>query len=157
MPEPIQAVATITVTADPTRTRAAALALDPVKIVHPKGLIPGVKTLTGQIGPWSAAGQTRKLTLTDGSTAVETLLALGPNGYRYRISDFSGLFKLIVKEANARFSVTPRGDGSVLTWSYEFTPKGALAAAILSFLIDSQWNGFMDAALERLKVDIERT
>jgi hypothetical protein len=157
MSEPIQAVASITIAADPARTRAAALALDPVKIVHPKGLIPGVNTLAGQIGPWSAAGQTRKLTLTDGSTAVETLLALDPDGYRYRISDFSGLFKFIVKDANARFSVAPRGEGSVLTWSYEFTPKGALASAILSFLVDSQWNGFMDAALERLKDDIERT
>ena len=156
MPEPIQAVASISVAADQAKTRAAALALDPVKIVHAKGLIPGVRSLAGQTGPWSAAGQSRTLTLTDGSTAAETLIALEPDGYRYRISDFTGLFKLIVKEANARFSVAPRGDASILTWTYEFVPKGGLAAAILSFLVDSQWNGFMDAALERLKDEIER-
>ncbi len=157
MQEPIQAAASIAVVADPATTLAAALALEPVRIVQARGLIPGVKSLAGQTGAWSAAGQTRRLTLTDGSTAVETLIALESDGYRYRISDFSGLFNLIVKEANARFSVAPHGEGSLLTWTYEFMPKGGLAAAILSFLVDSQWNGFMDAALERLKGDIERT
>jgi hypothetical protein len=156
MLEPIQAVASISIAADKAKTCAAALALDPVKIVRAKGLIPGVKSLAGQLGPWSEAGQTRRLTLTDGSTAVETLMALEPDGYSYRISELTGPFRLIVKEANARFSVSARGDVSILTWTYEFMPKGGVAAAALSFLVDSQWNGFMDAALERLKDDIER-
>lgn len=156
MPEPIQAAASIAVAADAGKTRAAALALDPAKIVQKRGVIPGVTSVSGQTGPWSAAGQKRTLTLSDGSTVVESLLALEPDGYRYRISDFSGPFRFIVREAHARFAVAPRGEGSVLTWTYDFTPKGSLAAAILSFLVDSQWNDFMDAALERLKEDIER-
>lgn len=156
MQEPIKAAASIAIAADPAKTRAAALALDPAKIVRKRGLIPGVRAVAGRTAAWSETGQTRTLTLSDGSTAVEKLVALDPDGYRYRITDFSGPFRFIVKEANARFAVAPRGDGSMLTWTYEFTPKGSLAAAILSFLVDSQWNGFMDAALQRLKEDIER-
>jgi hypothetical protein len=156
MQKPIAAAASIAVDAAPATTRAAALALDPVKIVQPRGLIPGVRALAGQTAPWTTAGQTRTLTLSDGSTVVETLAALEADGYRYRVSDFSGPFRFLVKEAHARFAVAPRGEGSTLTWTYAFTPKGGLAAAILSFLVDSQWNGFMDATLRRLKDDIER-
>lgn len=156
MPDPILASASIGINASPEKTLAAALALDPARIVARRGLIPGVKSVSGQTGPWSAPGQTRLLTLTDGSRAEETLTALEPNGYRYRIGTFTGPFALIVKEANARFEVAPRGEGSALVWTYEFQPKGGLSAAILSFLVDSQWNAFMDAALERLKADIER-
>jgi carbon monoxide dehydrogenase subunit G len=156
MPEPIAAVASISVNASPQKTRAAALALDPVKTVRARGLIPGVKAVSGQTGAWSAQGQTRTLTLTDGATAEETLVALEPGGYRYRIAKFTGPFARLVKEAQARFEVAPRGDGSNLTWTYEFHARGALSAAILSFLVDSQWNAYMDAALERLKDEIER-
>ena len=156
MPDPIAAAASINVNASPERTFAAALAMDPVQIVRARGLIPGVRSVSGQTGPWSAPGQTRTLTLTDGATAEETLIAVEPAGYRYRVGKFTGLFSRIVKEAAARFEVTPRSEGSVLTWTYEFQPKGGLSAAILSFLVDSQWNSYMDAALERLKDDIER-
>jgi hypothetical protein len=156
MPEPIAAVASISVNASPEKSRAAALALDPVKVVRARGLIPGVKAVSGQTGAWSAQGQTRTLTLTDGATAEETLVALEPGGYRYRIGNFTGPFARLVKEAHARFETAPRGDGSILTWTYEFHAKGGLSAAILSFLVDSQWNAYMDAALARLKDGIER-
>jgi len=156
MPKPIAAVASITMNASPAAVFAAVLALDPVTVVKAKGLIPGVKSVSGQTGGWSAAGQTRTLTLSDGAAAQETLIALEPQGYRYRVSGFTGLFSRLVREANARFDVTPRGEGSMLTWAYEFTPKGPLAGVILSFLVDSQWNAYMDAALEHLKGEIER-
>jgi carbon monoxide dehydrogenase subunit G len=156
MPSPIPAAASIAVNASPAKTLAAVLALDPARIVAKRGLIPGVKSVTGQTAAWSAPEQTRQLTLTDGARARETLIALEPAGYRYRVGDFTGPFAHLVKEANARFDVSPRGDGSTLTWTYEFTPKGGLSAAILSFLVDNQWNSFMDAALARLKDDIER-
>ncbi len=156
MQKPVAAAASIAINADPARVRAAALALDPTKIVQAKGLLPGVRGVAGQTGTWSAPGEKRMLTLTDGSTLVETLVAIEPDGYRYRGSEYSGVFRFLVKEANARFAVAPRGDGATLTWTYEFTPHGGLSAAILSFLVDSQWNAFMDATLERLKTEIER-
>jgi hypothetical protein len=156
MPGPIAATASIAVNAPPAKTLAAALALDPAKIVRPRGLVPGVKAVAGQIGAWSAPGQARTLTLSDGATIEETLTALEPCGYRYRIANFTGLFSRLVRHANARFEIVPRGAGSVLSWTYEFQPRGAISAAILSFLVDSQWNAFMDAALLRLKDDAEQ-
>ncbi len=156
MINPITATASISVNASPEKTRAAALALDPVALVRARGLIPGVKAVSGQTSAWTAPGQSRTLTLTDGATVRETLVALDSGGYRYRVDGFTGAFSHIVREANARFDVSPRGEGSTLTWTYEFQPKGGLSAAILSFLVDSQWNAFMDAALVRLKDAIER-
>ncbi len=156
MSKSIAAAASVAVNAAPAKTFAAALALDPVRIVQPKGMIPGVASVAGQSGPWSMEGQTRTMTLTDKGSVEETLIEIEPLGYRYRIGNFTGPFRMLVREARARFYVQPRGEGSLLTWTYEFEPKGAIAATILSFLVDSQWNAFMDATLQRLKDEIER-
>ncbi len=156
MARPVAAAASIDINASPERTRAASLALDPVRIVRAQGLLPGVRAVSGQRDAWSAEGQMRVLTLTDGATAEETLLALEPGGYRYRIAGFTGPFARLASHAEARFEAAPRGEGTRLSWTYEFHPKGAVSAAILSFLVDGWWNAFMEAALTRLKDEIER-
>lgn len=155
MPDPVVSNSSIFIKAPVEKTFAMALGFDAPAIVRPKGLLPGVKSVAGTIGAWSKAGETRSLSLTDGSSVEETLIEVGPASYKYRVANFSGPFKYLVKEANASFAVEPRQNGSALTWSYEFTPISAMAAPIVSFIASSLWPGWMDAALERLKEAIE--
>lgn len=155
MPDPIVADTSIFIKAPVDKTFALALGFDAPAIVRPQGLLPGVKSVAGTTGAWSKAGQKRTLTLTDGSSVEETLVEVGPASYKYRVANFSGPFKFLVKEANAAFAVEPRQNGSTLIWTYEFTPSSALAAPIVSVIASSFWTGWMDAALERLKDALE--
>ena len=155
MPDPVVADASIFIKAPADKTFALALGFDAPAIVRPQGLLPGVRSVAGTIGAWSKAGQQRTLTLTDGSSVEETLIEVGPASYRYRVANFSGPFKFLVKEANAAFAVEPRQNGSTLIWTYEFAPTSALAAPIVSLIASSFWTGWMDAALERLKDALE--
>lgn len=155
MPNPVVSDSSIFIKAPVEKTFAMALGFDAPAIVRPKGLLPGVKSVAGTIGAWSKVGETRRLSLTDGSSVEETLVEIGPSSYKYRVGEFSGPFKYLVKEANASFAVEQRQNGSALTWSYKFTPTSAMAAAVVSFIASSLWTGWMDAALERLKAAIE--
>jgi hypothetical protein len=155
MPEPIVAAASIFVNASPEITLGKALGFDVPSVVQKRGLLPGVRSVSGATGAWAKAGEKRQLTLTDGSRVEETLVEISPAGYAYRVTNFTGPFKFLVKEANASFAVEPRRDGAMLTWTYEFLPSSAIASPIISFLVDTGWNDWMDAALERLKDAIE--
>jgi hypothetical protein len=134
---------------------AFALGFDVPAIVQKRGMLPGVKSLSGATSAWSTAGQKRKLILTDGSTAEETLIEIGPSSYKYRVGGLTGPFKFLVKEMNASFEVEPRKDGSFMTWTYAFTPTSPLAGPIVSFIADALWPQWMDAALERMKDALE--
>lgn len=151
----IESQSSIFIKAPVEKAFAFALGFDVPSIVHKHGPLPGVKSVSGTTGAWSNAGQKRKLTLTDGSGVEETLLDVGPNSYKYRVAGLTGPFKFLVKEMNASFEVEPRKDGSMLTWTYAFTPTSPLAGPILSFIADSLWPQWMDAALERMKNALE--
>ncbi len=155
MPDPIVSDSSIFIKAPVDKTFALALGFDVPAIIKRQGLLPGVKSVAGTAGAWSQAGQKRILTLTDGSNVEETLIEVAPSSYKYRVANFSGPFKFLVKEANAAFAAEPRQNGSTLIWTYEFTPTSALAAPIVSVIASSLWTGWMDAALERLKDVLE--
>ncbi|NWG93073.1 MAG: SRPBCC family protein [Parvularculaceae bacterium] len=151
----IETQSSIFVRAPVEKAFAFALGFDAPSIVRKRGPLPGVKSVSGTTGAWSSAGQKRKLTLTDGSGVEETLIEVGPSSYKYRVGALTGPFKFLVKEMNASFEVEPRKDGSMLTWTYAFTPASPLAAPVVSFIADALWPQWMDAALERMKDALE--
>jgi hypothetical protein len=155
MPEPITTTASIFVRRAPEKVLERAMDFDAPSVVRKRGLLPGVRSVSGATGAWTNVGQKRQLVLTDGSRVEETLVDITPSSYAYRVADFTGPIRLLVREAKASFAVEPRRDGSMLTWTYEFKPKSALAAPIISFLVDTAYNAWMDAGLERLKDAIE--
>ncbi len=150
----ICADASIFISAPVEKTFATARSFDAPRIVRRKGLLPGVRSVDGP-DRWGDVGDRRRLTLTDGSGVEETLLDLGAQSYRYRVSGFSGPFRFLVKEAQASFVVERQGEGSILRWSYEFAPTSPFAAPVVSFIAGAPWIQWMDAALERIKDEAE--
>jgi hypothetical protein len=155
MTSPVVSDSSIFINAPVEKTFAAALGLDAPAIIRPHRILPGVKAVAGDAAGWAKAGDRRRLTLTNGSNVEETLTEVGSTSYKYRVTGFSGPFGFLVKEANAAFEVAPRKTGSMLSWTYEFTPASPLAAPFVDMIASSLWTEWMDAALDRLKEAIE--
>jgi hypothetical protein len=96
------------------------------------GPIPPVARSEGQDGAWSTVGQTRTVVLADGTSNVETLVALErPREYRYRLSGFTGPMKLLVAGVDGRFSFAPDGTGTRVTWSWSIRATSPVARGLL--------------------------
>lgn len=92
------------------------------------GLIPAVRRSEGQQGAWGRVGQTRTVVLADGSRNLETLVAVAPPAdYRYRLTDFTGPMKLLVRTVEGRFAFEPHGAESRATWTWELHATHPLA------------------------------
>lgn len=100
------------------------------------GLLPAITGATGQDGGWGTVGQTRTIEMSDGTRALETLVAADrPSDYRYRISDVRGLLmKPLVAGIDGRFAFEPTGEGTKVTWSWEMRATNAVTRQLLPAL-----------------------
>jgi len=155
-PEPVSATRAILVDAPLPRAFEAAVTIDPVRLMRPRGLLPGVAGADG-VAAWTRTQDERFLVLTDGSTVTESLIDLYPDDhFAYRVSDFTGPFGALVAEARSDWRFLEDGaDRTKIEWTYAFTPKSGLVRGLLGLIIRGLWGGHMQAGLERLKDDIE--
>jgi hypothetical protein len=151
----IRTVQSIDIAAEPGVVFAAACAIDAPSVIRKSVALPGVAAVAGHSAPWTAPGQRRVLTLTDGASVAETLLAISADSYDYRVAEFTGPFAALVSEAHGRFWTEPSGAGATLYWSYAFQPASSAAAPLVRFIAGALWPGYMQAALKRIKAGIE--
>jgi hypothetical protein len=107
---------------------------DATKFYPKSGVLPAVVEVRDQTGGWDAAGQTRTLVLSDGGSLTETLRSADEPLFAYDLTDFTGLFGLIVDHARSEWRVVADGSGSSIAWTYAFTSKrgwGWVVGAIL--------------------------
>jgi len=106
-----------------------------------KGLLPGVKSISGQKGKWNAVGDSRRVHMTDGSSAMETLTAYDENdGLAYRIDDFKGPMKFLVSHTHGEWRFTPASDKKThVSWTFTFHPRSALTAPVVRFIAQRLW------------------
>ena len=96
------------------------------------GPIPPIRECTGQEGVWGTVGQTRTVVLSDGSRNLETLVATDrPGSYRYRLSDFSGGMKALVRSIDGEFAFAAEGDGTRVTWTWQMHPATPVSRLLL--------------------------
>ena len=100
------------------------------------GLIPAITGCTGQDGPWGTVGQTRTIEMSDGTRALETLVAADrPTDYRYRISDVRGLMmRPLVAGIDGRFAFEPTESGTRVTWSWDMRATNPVTRLLLPAL-----------------------
>lgn len=100
---------------------------------HRAGIIPQVKEVTGQVGPWATVGQTRSVITADGHSNTETLVTYDRAGgnYQYRLSDLTGPLKMVVARVDGRFTYVPEGAGTRVTWSWTLHPTNGVTRAFL--------------------------
>jgi len=111
------------------------------------GPIPPIRECRDQEGAWGEPGQTRTIVLDDGSRNLETLVAADrPGSYRYRLSDFTGAFKLLVRSVDGEFAFRPdRADRqrTRVTWTWQLHPTNP-ATRLLLPLLGIFWRGYAE-------------
>jgi len=156
---------TVTASASTARVVAAALErtwrvatpLTPVGFYPRAGVIPAVVAVHDQTGPWDAVGRTRRLELSDGSSVVESLVRVEPDGvFVYELSRFTGLLGRLVTGGRAdwSYSSTPNGRTRV-DWTYSFFARpgrGLIVRGIVRFA----WAPYMRLVLVGIAREVER-
>ncbi|MBF4600639.1 SRPBCC family protein [Frigoribacterium sp. VKM Ac-1396] len=156
---------TVTASASTARVVAAALErtwrvatpLTPVGFYPRAGVIPAVVAVHDQTGPWDAVGRTRRLELSDGSSVVESLVRVEPDGvFVYELSRFTGLLGRLVTGGRAdwSYSSTPNGRTRV-DWTYSFFARpgrGLIVRGIVRFA----WAPYMRRVLVGIAREVER-
>ncbi|NYI79259.1 SRPBCC family protein [Nocardioides panzhihuensis] len=110
-----------------------------------------ITEIRDQTGAWDTAGQTRTIVLADGATMQETLTAIdAPSSFSYEITPLSGPLKLLVGHVVGRWSFSPAGTGTRVTWSWDVTPTSA-AASVAMPVFGWMWKGYARQSLEALE------
>lgn len=129
------------------------LSVDLDKIMPGFGLIPGVVAVEDQTGPMYVPGSSRRLRLTDGTTAMEQATSCEPpREVRYRLYELTNLFRHLVAEAHAAIWFREvQEDRTRVEWQYSFYGRSLVSTLLLGLIIPLQYKGFMQSALDRSK------
>jgi len=122
------------------------------------GPLPAVSGVQNQTGGWNEAGQTRTVTLSDGSTARELLTKYNhPHYFSYTVSDFSGVLRFLTVSANGEwwFETNPSSGATYVKWSYTFNSRSLFVSPVLWFITSFIWRGYMNKAIKLCKSYIE--
>lgn len=109
---------------------------DAARFYPRSGLLPAVVAVRDQTGGWDAAGQTRTLELSDGSSLTETLRSAEYPVFAYDLTEFTKLFGVLVAHGHSEWLVAPEEGGSSISWTYSFTSRpgwGLVVAAVVRF------------------------
>lgn len=141
---PLEATWDISVPIDPTR-------------FYPKfGPLPAVIEVRDQTGGWDAAGQTRKLMLSDGGSVIEHTVTMERLSlFVYELSDFQKLFGKLVSGARAEWEYLAVSGGTRIRWTYTFFPFPR-AGWIVGAIVRLFWAPYMRRVLPGIIREVER-
>jgi hypothetical protein len=119
---------------------------------HRHLVMPPIARVSGQQGVWGeSVGQTRTIHLADGGSVKETLVESDrPTRSSYTITELQGPLKLLVSQAEGRWTFTPSGGGTVVTWAWTLHPTNAVTARLLP-VIGVFWRGYARKALAEVE------
>ena len=121
------------------------------------GPLPAVTGVRNQTGPWDAAGQTRTVELSDGSSAQELLTGYEhPSHFSYTVSGFTGTLRFLTSRAHGEWWFNSVGSGRThITWRYTFDARSVFLVPVLLFITKVLWRGYMRKALWLTQVQVE--
>jgi Polyketide cyclase / dehydrase and lipid transport len=126
----------------------------PVICSHWYGPIPPIKQVRDQTGGWDAAGQTRTIMMVGGGSAHEELTSVDPpRSFDYTLSDIKGPLAPLVSLVEGKWSFTPAGTGTNVTWRWTIHPRSVLAAPVLP-VFGRLWKGYARRVLEELSAQL---
>lgn len=147
-----------TVEASREKTFLHIVPIDLTSIFTGYGPLPSVTKTLNQTGPWDAAGRTRNVVFSDGSTARETLTSYEyPSRFAYRITELTGVLRLLASEARGEwwFEEVPGRSATSVRWRYEFISRSVMLKPLVSLFTRSLWRGYMVKALRLSKAQVE--
>src|SRR6185312_8872111 len=114
------------------------------------GLFPPIKEVREQSGDWDAPGQTRVIAMVGGGSLREQLTSVDPpQWFAYTLSGITGPMAPLVSTIDGKWSFTPAGTGTNVTWQWTIHAKSDLAAHLLPVL-GKMWKGYARVTLEKL-------
>ena len=126
------------------------------KFLKRYGPIHAVQRAEMHKGPWSIPGAYRTLYFETGDTLREDLLIFQPFTYfAYSISEFSNSTKYLTDIAYGQFAFEPRGDKTLVAWTYSFKPKNFFTSVLISIFMSLYFKKYMEQGLKISKKDIE--
>jgi len=142
--------------ADPARTFDVLTPSDPARFYPRFRVIPAVVSVSGQTGAWDAAGQTRTLHLSDGSSVLETTTDVErPGFFAYELTDFTKVFGPLVHHARAKWRFEPAEGGTRITWSYTFFGRRG-RGWIVALIVRAAWAAYMRRVIVGLVDEVRR-
>jgi hypothetical protein len=122
------------------------------------GPLPAVTETRDQSGHWDAAGRSRTVVFSDGSSAQESLTAYQhPGRFTYRITGFTGVLRFFASEARGEwtFERVPDSNATKVRWSYEFVSRTKYLEPLVGLFTQKLWLGYMRKALGLSKAQVE--
>jgi Polyketide cyclase / dehydrase and lipid transport len=114
------------------------------------GFFPGVRGVRDQTAAWDRVGTTRRLDLTDGSSAVEKLTEYDPGrSFAYEVTNITSVLGRLVFGVRGEWTFTTDGPGTVIRWTYEFKPRPGMLVPV-RFGLAAPWRAYMNAGLGRV-------
>lgn len=152
------ATVTTTIKASGEKTFLHIVPIDLASIFTGYGPLPSIRETLKETGPWDAAGQSRTVVFSDGSSASETLTSYEyPSRFAYRITDFTGVLRFLAIEARGEwwFESVAGGNATSVRWRYEFISRSAILKPLVSLFTRSLWRGYMGKALRLSRAQVE--
>lgn len=114
------------------------------------GVIPPVREVRDQSGPWSSPGETRTIALGDGTRLRQELVRVDPHtAIDYRLTDVRGPMRTLVAGVDGRWRFAPDADGTRVTWTWTFRPTSTVTGRLMPVLARS-WRGYARRGLDLL-------
>lgn len=118
------------------------------------GVIPPIREVRDQTGAWDAPGQTRTILMVGGGRVREQLTAVDPpHSFAYTLSQLTGPLSALVSSIDGKWSFTPAGTGTRVSWQWTLHPKSATAASLLP-VFAKMWKGYARVVLEKLSAEL---
>jgi hypothetical protein len=124
----------------------------PAIFKHRHGIMPPISRISEQEGVWGGTvGQTRRIHLSDGGSLTETLVESDrPSRSSYTITDIAGPMRLLVSQAEGRWTFVPAGGGTNVTWAWTLHPTNAVTERLLP-VVGRFWHGYARKALAEIE------
>jgi hypothetical protein len=132
--------------------------IDLTSIFTGYGPLPSVAETRNQTGPWDAAGRSRTVVFSDGSSATERLTGYeDARGFSYKITGFTGVLRHLASEARGQwwFESAPDNQATSVVWRYEFVSRSAWLKPLVGLFTKRLWRGYMQRALTLSKAQVE--
>lgn len=133
---------------------ARILAADTRRLFTGHGLVAAITAVDQQTGSWDAAGRSRRVTMSDGSSHVEELVYVDPpRAFGFELRDAGGPLGWLTHGAHGHWRFDETGpDTSAVHWRYVFRARESVPYPVGWLLLRVLWVSYMRAALHRALV-----
>ncbi len=110
--------------------------------------VPGVVRTETLSGSWGRPGDRRRIVFADGNSAIEEILEIGPQGFRYEVWNLTNDTGRFITYALGEFAMSETASGTRIVWTTAFQPKAQPPDGwFIRSYVQNDFTAFMQAGL----------